>query len=119
MSKRDYANESTYEVDNNDGFELDDIKHNADHIEAVAITRITESDLKRTSEEALTLWSATGFRLLLIMVVQGANQAGYGIDWAVIGGINAVDSWHEKFKFGTSGSVYGTLWAFETLSRLY
>ena len=96
MSKGNYAHESTYEVGNNDGLEMDDIKHNADHIEAVAISRITESDLKKTAEEALTMWSATGFRIFLIMVVQGANQAGYGIDWAVIGGINAVDSWHTK-----------------------
>jgi hypothetical protein len=54
-------------------------------VDEVVAARITEEDLTRVSEECLTLRSATGWRIFLIMVVMGANQAGYGVDWGVIG----------------------------------
>ncbi|KAJ5674088.1 hypothetical protein N7462_009527 [Penicillium macrosclerotiorum] len=80
-----------------------------EHIEEVALARLTEEDLWRLSQESLSVWSWTGFRLGLIMFVHGCNQAGYGIDWGVISGINALDSWHAYFGFGTSGSTYGLM----------
>jgi MFS family permease len=42
---------------------------------------------------------------------------GYGIDWAVISGINSYDSWHEYFGFGYAGSTYGTINALMTLGN--
>ena len=36
-------------------------------------------------------------------------QAGYGVDWQVITGINNMSSWHTYFNFGSSGATYGTL----------
>ncbi|KAH2179993.1 hypothetical protein KXW37_004674 [Aspergillus fumigatus] len=79
------------------------------HIEEVVLANLTEEDVFRISREALDLRSWTGFRLFLIIFVQGCNQAGYGIDWAVISGINALPAWHTYFGFGTSGGTYGLL----------
>jgi hypothetical protein len=42
----------------------------------VVANRISEEDLMKHSAESLTLKSRTGFRLLLVMLVMGANQAG-------------------------------------------
>ncbi|KAF2464660.1 putative MFS sugar transporter protein [Lindgomyces ingoldianus] len=78
-------------------------------VEEIVVTRITEEDLMRVSRSSMTFFSRAGFRLCLIMFVQGCNQAGYGVDWAVIGNINAFKSWHAYFGFGTSGSTYGTI----------
>lgn len=50
------------------------------HIEEVVLANLTEEDVFRISREALDLRSWTGFRLFLIIFVQGCNQAGYGID---------------------------------------
>ena len=79
------------------------------HVAEVAIARLTEDDLYTLSVESLKLRSWTGFRILLIMIVQGCTQAGYGVDWAVISGINAFPAWHTYFGFGTAGATYGTL----------
>lgn len=81
------------------------------YIEEVVVNRITEEDLMKLSRESMTMYSRTGLRILAIMFVQGCNQAGYGVDWAVIGGINAFDAWHSYFGFGTSGFTYGTITA--------
>ena len=74
-----------------------------------AIARLTDQELYNLSVESLRLKSWTGFRILLIMIVQGCNQAGYGVDWSVISGINAFPAWHEYFGFGTEGTTYATL----------
>lgn len=70
-----------------------DFKTSEAYIEEVTIARLTEEDLFTLSQESLRFRSWTGFRISLIMFVQGCNQAGYGIDWAVISGINAFDEW--------------------------
>ena len=79
------------------------------HVEEVVVNRITENDVIKLSRDSLKFWSATGFRICLIMFVQGCNQAGYGVDWAVIGGINAFHSLHTFFGFGTSGGTFGLI----------
>ncbi|KAH8674296.1 sugar transporter [Xylariales sp. PMI_506] len=81
----------------------------------VIATRISEEDIIRHSAEALTLRSWAGFRICLIMFVMGCNQAGFGIDWAVISGINAFDSWHAYFGFGSAGVIIGTINALMTV----
>ncbi|KAF7714583.1 MFS-type Sugar/inositol transporter [Penicillium ucsense] len=80
-----------------------------DHVEEVVLARLTEEDLWKLSVESLTVWSWTGVRLCLIMFVHGCNQAGFGIDWGVISGINALPAWHNYFGFDTSGSTYGLI----------
>ncbi|KAL4810036.1 general substrate transporter [Aspergillus unguis] len=88
----------------------DDLPHkSAFQVEEAVLASLTEEDIWRLSQESLTMRSWTGFRLCLVLFVQGCNQAGFGIDWAVIGGINAYDSWHNYFGFGTSGSTYGLI----------
>lgn len=62
-------------------------------VEAAVIEKLTEEDIYKISRDALELWSMTGLRILGIMFVQGCNQAGYGIDWAVIGGKSHIRSW--------------------------
>ncbi|PQE14024.1 MFS sugar transporter protein [Rutstroemia sp. NJR-2017a BBW] len=52
------------------------------------------------------------------VVIARCNQAGYGIDWAVISGINAFKPWHTYFGFGTSGVTYGTLNALMTIGTV-
>lgn len=62
-----------------------DEKAAALEVEEIVVQRITDDDLIRMSREAMPrFWTATGFRLCLIIFVQGCNQAGYGVDWAVI-----------------------------------
>jgi MFS family permease len=80
-----------------------------EHIEEVVLARLTEEDLWKLSEDSLTVWSWTGFRLGLIMFVHGCNQAGFGIDWGVISGINSLPAWHSYFGFDTSGGTYGLI----------
>ncbi|KAL3482322.1 general substrate transporter [Aspergillus californicus] len=82
----------------------------ADHVEEAVLASLTEDDLWKMSRESLDFRSWTGVRLSLIMFVMGCNQAGFGVDWAVIGGINAFESWHNYFPtVGSSGSNYGLL----------
>ncbi|KAL1608001.1 hypothetical protein SLS60_002940 [Paraconiothyrium brasiliense] len=79
------------------------------HVEEVVVQRISEENLQKESAKALKFWSQTGLRICLIMFIQLCNQSGYGVDWAVIGGLNAFDSWHSYFGFGTAGSTFATL----------
>lgn len=76
-----------------------DYKDSEAHIEEIAIARLTEEDLFALSQESLRFKSWTTFRIALIMIVQGCNQAGYGIDWAVISGINAFDHWVSELAY--------------------
>ncbi|KAH8898367.1 general substrate transporter [Thozetella sp. PMI_491] len=78
-------------------------------VEEVVINRIADDDLMRISSECLTLRSKAGFRMMLIIIVMGFNQAGYGIDWAVIGNINSFPAWHAYFGFESSGPIIGTI----------
>ncbi|OBT54729.1 hypothetical protein VE04_03977 [Pseudogymnoascus sp. 24MN13] len=89
--------------------DVDDLKVSDAHVEEVAIARLTDEDLYKLSRESFKFRSRAGLRIMLIMFVQGCNQAGYGVDWQVISGINNMSSWHAYFNFGTSGSTYGTL----------
>lgn len=59
-----------------------DLKDAREHVEEVVINRLTEEDVYKLSRDSLTLRSRAGFRICVIMFVQGCNQAGYGIDWA-------------------------------------
>ncbi|KUL87990.1 hypothetical protein ZTR_03941 [Talaromyces verruculosus] len=93
-------------------------KVDAAHVEEVVLARLTEEDVWKISQDALDVWSWTGFRLCLIMFVQGCNQAGYGIDWGVIGGINAFPALHNYFGFGTSGGVVGTITALMSVGNI-
>jgi hypothetical protein len=45
-----------------------------EYIEEVTLARLTEEDLWKLSEDSLSVWSWTGFRLGLIMFVHGCNQ---------------------------------------------
>lgn len=65
-----------------------DFKNAEAHVEEVAIARITDEELFNLSAESLRWKSWTGFRIFLVMLVQGSCMAGYGIDWTVISGIN-------------------------------
>ncbi|RAO71487.1 uncharacterized protein BHQ10_007499 [Talaromyces amestolkiae] len=93
-------------------------KIDAAHVEEIVLARLTEEDVWKISQEALNVWSWAGFRLCLIMFVQGCNQAGYGIDWGVIGGINAFPALHSYFGFGTSGGVVGTITALMSVGNI-
>jgi MFS family permease len=84
-------------------------------VEEVIATRITEEDMQRHSAAALVFRSRTGLRICGIMFVMGCNQAGFGIDWAVIGGINSYDSWHNYFGFESAGVIIGTINALMTI----
>lgn len=68
---------------------LADYKNSEAHIEEITIARLTDEAIFELSAESLTWRSWTGFRIFLVMVVQGCVMAGYGIDWCVIGGINS------------------------------
>jgi MFS family permease len=89
--------------------DMDDLKHDPSHIEDVVIARLTDEDLFNLSRESLSFNSKASFRIFLLMVVQGINQAGYGVDWSVIGGLNAFDTWHEYFHFATAGEKFATM----------
>ncbi|CZR67805.1 related to lactose permease [Phialocephala subalpina] len=101
---------------NNDN--LADLKHSELHVEEVAIARLTDEQVFELSRESLRFKSWTSFRISLYMVVQGFNQAGYGIDWAVISGINAFKPWHAFFGVGTSGVTYATINALMTIGTV-
>jgi hypothetical protein len=63
-------------VDTN--MEYVDLKDTGLHIEEVAIARLTDEQVFELSKESLRFKSWTTFRITLIMIVQGCNQAGYG-----------------------------------------
>lgn len=94
------------------------LKESESQIEEVTLARLTEEDMHALSARSLKFWSKTGVRLMLVMFVQGCNQAGFGVDWAVIGGVNAFDHWHNYFGFGTSGSTYGLISALMTIGTV-
>jgi hypothetical protein len=54
--------------------DIDDLKASDAHAEDVVIARLTEDDLYNLSRESFTFRSRAGFRILLIMFVQGCNQ---------------------------------------------
>lgn len=56
--------------------ELDEKANIHVQIEEVVLSRLTEEDVLRLSEEALEFKSFTGFRICLIMFIYGCNQAG-------------------------------------------
>lgn len=86
-----------------------DFKHLEHNTEEVVIARLTEEDFFLLSQESLRLKSWTGFRLLVVLIIQGFNQAGYGVDWSVISGINAIKPFHSYLGVGTSGATFGTI----------
>lgn len=54
-----------------------DEKHKVDvHDEEVAVAKLTEEDLFQLSRDSLQFKGKTGFRITLIMIVMGCNQAG-------------------------------------------
>lgn len=60
---------------NSDPIEADVTKlKGEEYIEEVALARLTEDDLWKLSQDSLSVWSWTGFRLGLIMFVHGCNQ---------------------------------------------
>jgi MFS family permease len=97
---------------------LADYKTSEAHIEEVTIARLTDEDLVNLSAESLRFKSWTMFRIFLILVVQGCNQAGYGIDWGVISGINSFSPWHAYFGFPNSGGTLGTINALMTIGTI-
>ena len=50
-----------------------DLKEVEYHVEEVAVARLTEEDMYTLSAESLKLHSKTGFRIFLIMLVQGTS----------------------------------------------
>ncbi|KAI0128303.1 putative MFS sugar transporter protein [Xylariales sp. AK1849] len=84
-------------------------------VDEVIATRMTEEDMMRISASSLAFRSRTGLRICGIMFVMGCNQAGYGIDWAVISGINSYDTWHNYYGFGNTGVTIGTINALMTV----
>lgn len=80
--------------------------------------RITDDAIMEVSRSSLKLWSRTGLRLAGIMFVMGINQAAYGVDWAVIGNINAYDTWHNYFGFGNTGPILATINALMTIGAV-
>jgi hypothetical protein len=122
---------------NSTSSEMDE-KHKVDvHDEEIAVARLTEEDLYRLPQDSLSFKGKAAFGITLIMIVMGRNQAGksilylgrlpvvpgpwltiragYGVDWAVISGINAFEQWHDCFGFGTSGSTFGIITALMTI----
>ncbi|KAF3911787.1 hypothetical protein AA313_de0207001 [Arthrobotrys entomopaga] len=97
--------------------DVSDVKKYDVHVEEVVVARFTEEDMFQMSRENLNFWSNTGWRIAGIMFVQGCNQAGYGVDWGVIGAINSFPSWHAYYGFGNSGSTYGVLNALMTIGN--
>jgi MFS family permease len=79
-----------------------------DVVDAV-LDRVAEDDVMAISQSCLQLRSRTGLRLVGILFVMGINQAAYGVDWAVIGNINAYDTWHDYFGFGNTGAILATI----------
>ncbi|KAK1987794.1 hypothetical protein LZ30DRAFT_562231, partial [Colletotrichum cereale] len=66
-------------------------------VDEVAVTRISEADMMRESAEAFSMRSRSGLLVVGYMFVMGCNQAGYGVDWGVISGINSNDRWHDYY----------------------
>ncbi|PSR78938.1 sugar transporter [Coniella lustricola] len=78
-------------------------------VDEVIVTRISDDDLMRISQDCLDMHSRTGRYIVLITLVMGFNMAGYGVDWGVISGINSYDRFHDYFGFPNSGVIIGTI----------
>ncbi|GAB5585963.1 hypothetical protein Unana1_00863 [Umbelopsis nana] len=100
--------------------EKEDIKNEqADDVEEVAaVAAITDEEMLQMSREAIQFKSMATFRIFLILFVQGCNQAGYGIDWAVISGMNSLPKFHEYFNVPNVGGTYGTIVALMTIGNI-
>lgn len=86
--------------------------------EVAAIEAVTDEELEKLSRQAITFWSKATFRIALILFVQGCNQAGYGVDWGVIGGVNSITQFHTFFGFQNSGSTIGIINALMTVGNI-
>jgi len=91
-------------------------KQDIDIVDEV-LNRVAEDDVMAISESSLVLQSRTGLRIAGIMLVMGVNQAAYGVDWAVMGNINAYATWHNYFGFGDTGAILATINALSELDR--
>lgn len=70
----DHANDAVRV--NSTSSEVDE-KHKLDvHDEEVAVAKLTEDDLYQLSRDSLSFKGKTAFRITLIMIVMGCNQAG-------------------------------------------
>jgi hypothetical protein len=87
---------------------LDSRKLGIDVFDAV-LDQVAEDDIMAISQACLKVRSRTGLRLAGILFVMGVNQAAYGVDWVVIGNVNAYDTWHNYFGFGNTGTVLATI----------
>ncbi|KAH8554453.1 putative MFS sugar transporter protein [Umbelopsis sp. PMI_123] len=86
--------------------------------DVAAVEAITDEELEKLSRQAITFWSKATFRIALILFVQGCNQAGYGVDWGVIGGVNSINQFHEYFGFGNAGTTIGIINALMTIGNI-
>jgi len=86
MERVESNNDALNDEANNDA--LNDYKNSESNIEEVTIARLTDEALFELSAESLTWKSRTGFRIFLVMLVQGSIMAGYGVDWSTMGGVN-------------------------------
>ncbi|KAF5642035.1 beta-glucosidase [Fusarium sp. NRRL 52700] len=77
-------------------------------VEEIVTARITEDHLITKSREALSLKSRAGFRIFLIMVTMGFNQAA---------SINSNIYWHNYFGFENSDSALGVINALMTIGN--
>lgn len=97
---------------------LNDYKNAEANVEEVVIARLTDEALFELSAESLQWKSKTGFRIFLVMVVQGCIMAGYGVDWSVIGGINNFPLWHTYFNFPIDGPILATFNALMNIGQI-
>lgn len=65
---------TVHDLDRTATNDVDDLKVSEAHVEEVAIARLTDEDLYKLSRESFTFRSRAGFRIMLIMFVQGCNQ---------------------------------------------
>lgn len=65
---------TVHDLDRTTTNDVDDLKASNAHVEEVAIARLTDDDLNKLSKDAFKFHSRAGFRIMLIMFVQGCNQ---------------------------------------------
>lgn len=99
--------------------EKEDIKNQSEDPEEVAAAAaITDEEMLKMSRDAIQFKSMATFRIFLILFVQGCNQAGYGVDWAVIGGVNSLPKFHSYFNVPNDGGTMGTIVALMTIGNI-
>ncbi|KAH6683582.1 general substrate transporter [Plectosphaerella plurivora] len=86
-----------------------DAQKNGLDIDEAVTARISDDMLVEKSREAFRWKSKAGWRLVQILIVMGANQAAYGIDWGVISSINSLDRWRQYYGFENSGHIIGII----------